>query len=63
MPPQTRRRREAAGRVPLDLTQKITGANIDHISLATHQGTNTQSQSVGQNMTESIQSSSGLRSE
>ena len=52
MPPQTRRR-EVAGRLPLDLTQKITGANVDHISLATHQGTNT----------ESIQSPSGIRSE
>jgi hypothetical protein len=62
MPPQTRRR-DVAARVQLDLTPKIAGANDDHISLATHQDTNTQPQSVDQNMTESIQPPSGIRSE
>ena len=51
-------RQDKAGHVPLDVTKKITSANVDHISLATHQGT----QSIGQNMTESIQLPSGKNS-
>ena len=59
---QTRRSQRTV-HTPLDHTQSISNENLDQIALATHQSTNPQSQSDGQDMNKSIQPIPGIRSE
>ena len=61
MAPRTRRS-QTVSRPPLDHTQR-SDENLPRFSLAMHGNTNNQSQSVGQNVTNSTQPNPGLHSE
>lgn len=62
MAPRTRRS-QAVSHPPLVHTQRLSAENLPQFSLATHGNTNIQSQSVGQNVTNSMQPNVSLNSE